>query len=97
MGQIMECLEYENKLLASKEGGNILGYTCMIDLWLIKRTVMYEQKLLSQACQNIANQVSRGLHKSSFLFQITVMLHAENKNNNHTIKKVRYFTFSQQC
>jgi hypothetical protein len=46
----LECLEYENKLLASKEGGDILDY--MIDLRLFKRTVMYKQQLLSQTCQN---------------------------------------------
>jgi hypothetical protein len=68
MGQIMECLEYENKLLASKEGGNILDCTCMIDMRLLKRTVMYEQQLLSQTCQNIANQVYGGLHKSPFSY-----------------------------
>jgi len=46
----MECLEYENKLLVYKEGGDILDY--VIDLRLLKRTVMYEQQLLSHACQN---------------------------------------------
>jgi len=46
----MEYLEYENKLLVYKPGGDILDY--VIDLRLFKRIVMYEQQLLSQACQN---------------------------------------------
>jgi len=46
----MECIEYENKLLSYKEGGNMLDY--VIDLRLLKRTVRYKQQLLSHRCQN---------------------------------------------
>jgi hypothetical protein len=50
LGQIIERFEYENKLLASTEGGDILDY--VKDLRILKRTLMHDQQLLSQACQN---------------------------------------------